>query len=83
LRRVSLKRVRFWPIMRRQLIGKGSGILGSPNSMHVMRSDYQIRCSKRVEIIKLDGSSLYLSIANRQEAGEVKDASQPDLPQGR
>jgi hypothetical protein len=25
---------------------------------------------------------LYLSIANRREAGEVTDASQPDTPQG-
>ena len=27
-------------------------------------------------------ATLYLSIANRREAGEVTDASQPDTPQG-
>ena len=54
--------------------GKGSGIsTGSPNSAYVMRSDYQIRCSKRAQIIKLkrmtkllkyiESEFLYLSAA--------------------
>lgn len=30
------------------------GLFGSPERKHVIRSDYQIRCSKCVEIIKLD-----------------------------
>ena len=45
---------RFFPVLRRHLIGKGIRHFGSPDSAHVMRSDYQIRCSKRVQIIKFD-----------------------------
>ena len=42
------------PTVRRDIIGKGKGHFGSLDSRHVMHSEYQIRCSKRDEIIKLD-----------------------------
>ena len=45
---------RFFPVPRRHLIGKGIRHFGSPDSSHVMRSDYQLRCNKRIQIIKFD-----------------------------
>jgi hypothetical protein len=42
------------PTVRLDIIGKGKGHFGSLDSRHVMHFEYQIRCSKRVEIIKLD-----------------------------
>jgi len=45
---------RFFPVLRRHLIGKRIRHFGSPDSAHVMRSNYQIRCSKRAQIIEFD-----------------------------
>jgi hypothetical protein len=45
---------RFFPIPLRHLIGRGIRHFASPDSAHVMLSNYQIRCSKRIQIIKFD-----------------------------
>ncbi len=44
---------RFSRTVRGDIIGKGNEHFGSRDSTRVMPSDYQIRCSKRTEIIKL------------------------------
>jgi hypothetical protein len=50
----SMKRLGFRQPCDAISLAKGKGHFGSPASTHVMRSDYQIRCSKRIEIIKLN-----------------------------